>query len=271
MRQLDIFNPENQRLRITIIGAGSVGSFLTLNLAKLGFNNLEVYDFDKVEEHNIPNQFYRVQDVGKKKVDALKEIVNSFTGIEIEGHTTRAKLIEPEGDQLIVFTVDSLSERKKLAKGLKDYPSTLLDIRVGGEGYSIFAVDLTDSEQYRDYMDSLEGKDAELPCGAKSIIYTILAVTSEAARMVKMIDKEEKVPRIIKRELSKYMFLVNQPDAPQQSIQTNPPPEPDEDDGNYHCIDCGNRIGQDAWTDDRRCDNCHEDFEAANEERSSEP
>ena len=67
-RQERIFNPNNQLSKITIIGVGCTGSFITLNLAKLGFNNINIIDFDKVEEENIPNQFYREKDIGKPKV-----------------------------------------------------------------------------------------------------------------------------------------------------------------------------------------------------------
>ena len=31
----------------------------------MGFKDIEIIDFDKVELHNIPNQFYRVKDIGR--------------------------------------------------------------------------------------------------------------------------------------------------------------------------------------------------------------
>ena len=78
--QAQIYNPENQKTKIVVIGAGSTGSFLSLTLAKMGLTNIKVIDYDKVEEKNIPNQFFRTQDIGKYKIDALKEIINDFTG-----------------------------------------------------------------------------------------------------------------------------------------------------------------------------------------------
>ena len=74
-RQNRILNPDECYSNIHIIGAGSTGSFIALNLAKMGMKNIIVYDFDKVEEPNIPNQFYRIKDVGKYKVTALKQII----------------------------------------------------------------------------------------------------------------------------------------------------------------------------------------------------
>ena len=57
---------------ITIVGVGSIGSYATLALAKLGFTNILVIDDGIVEEENISPQLYRLSDIGRPKVDALK-------------------------------------------------------------------------------------------------------------------------------------------------------------------------------------------------------
>src|SRR5690554_7355564 len=54
-----------------------------LQLAKLGITNITVWDFDVVEEHNVPNQLFGLNDIGKPKVEALKQIVAEHTGTEI--------------------------------------------------------------------------------------------------------------------------------------------------------------------------------------------
>ena len=43
---------------IHIIGCGATGSWVALMLAKMGISNITCWDFDKVEEHNLPNQFF---------------------------------------------------------------------------------------------------------------------------------------------------------------------------------------------------------------------
>ena len=57
--------------KILIIGAGSIGSYTTLALSKMGAVLLTVVDFDEIEEHNIPNQFFKIDDIGKQKIEAL--------------------------------------------------------------------------------------------------------------------------------------------------------------------------------------------------------
>ena len=64
-RQNRIFNPDQSKINVTILGAGSTGSFIAFVLAKMGIKEIKVVDFDKVEAHNIPNQYYRLKDVGK--------------------------------------------------------------------------------------------------------------------------------------------------------------------------------------------------------------
>src|SRR3989344_5433153 len=83
-RQLDIFSPDKFKTPITVIGAGATGSYIVWLLAKMGCRDITVYDFDKVENHNLPNQIYSPSSVGKKKVDALAETILSATGVKIK-------------------------------------------------------------------------------------------------------------------------------------------------------------------------------------------
>src|SRR5215813_5940026 len=72
--------------RIDVIGAGATGSRIVLSLAKLGLENIHVWDFDTVEGHNIANQAYGMGDIGKLKVDALHDLVKAQTGLSIHKH-----------------------------------------------------------------------------------------------------------------------------------------------------------------------------------------
>ncbi|MCA9670214.1 MAG: ThiF family adenylyltransferase [Myxococcales bacterium] len=85
-----IFRGEDvmQRLaetHIVVCGAGAVGSNLVETLARQGAATITVIDKDRVEEHNISTQVWLEEDVGAKKVDALKNRVYDATGSEIEG------------------------------------------------------------------------------------------------------------------------------------------------------------------------------------------
>jgi tRNA A37 threonylcarbamoyladenosine dehydratase len=209
-KQYNIYNPENQKLDIIIVGAGSTGSFTALNLAKMGMNKISVIDFDVVEEHNIPNQFFRTKDIGKLKVEALSEIIKEFTDLEIE--TENIEIDENYNfdlttNTLIILCVDSIEVRKLIYEKVKDYPIKLIDTRFGGEGFSIHSIDLSNESHKEKYEKSLTATAKETSCGEKSIIYTILNLASEVCNLVKKIDKEEEISNLLRREMKTYKFI----------------------------------------------------------------
>lgn len=60
------------RLRVGIVGAGSVAALVAESLARTGFRDLDVFDFDAVEEHNLDRLLHATAaDVGRPKADLL--------------------------------------------------------------------------------------------------------------------------------------------------------------------------------------------------------
>ena len=59
-------------VRVTLCGAGALGSNLADTLARQGFRRLRVIDRDRVEEHNVGTQTYGENDVGAWKADVLR-------------------------------------------------------------------------------------------------------------------------------------------------------------------------------------------------------
>ena len=63
-RQLDLIPIAVLGTRITIIGAGAVGGWTSLALAKMGFSNITVFDYDVVEVENLNCQLYGPKHLG---------------------------------------------------------------------------------------------------------------------------------------------------------------------------------------------------------------
>jgi len=61
---------------VGIAGAGGLGSNAAVSLARAGIGRLVIVDFDKVEESNLNRQYYFRDQLGKVKVEALKENIN---------------------------------------------------------------------------------------------------------------------------------------------------------------------------------------------------
>ena len=111
-KSYEFFQPEKDKARIHIVGCGSVGSTLAENLVRCGVTKLMLWDFDRVESHNIVNQMFRHQDIGKSKVEALYDIL-----MEINPEVKDDIKLKPEGwngkmmSGYIFLAVDSIELR----------------------------------------------------------------------------------------------------------------------------------------------------------------
>src|ERR1700730_1319027 len=70
--------------RLTVCGAGALGSHLADNLVRQGFAAVRVIDRDRVEEHNVSTQLYGASDIGAWKVEGLRNRLFRAAGVEIE-------------------------------------------------------------------------------------------------------------------------------------------------------------------------------------------
>lgn len=62
------------RLKVAIIGAGSVGGMIAEAMARTGVQDITVIDFDRVEEHNLDRLVYATaDDIGRLKIEVLAE------------------------------------------------------------------------------------------------------------------------------------------------------------------------------------------------------
>lgn len=176
---------------IAIVGCGGIGSPTALLLAKMGFKNIHVYDDDTVDEVNIGSQLYKIQDVGRLKVDALKEQVMDFAGVEITIHPERT---DGKGvmAELLIIAVDCIDARKEIAQNAQyDY---LIDGRMGGETYSVFSYPkmLVDDYLADHFFEKSEA--APVPCTAKAIVYNTFGCASLIASTAKTINNLEVPP-----------------------------------------------------------------------------
>lgn len=61
--------------RVMIIGLGSFGSQIAIELAKAGVGEFALFDFDRVELHNLARHTCTIKDLGRLKTDAIKEAI----------------------------------------------------------------------------------------------------------------------------------------------------------------------------------------------------
>ena len=128
-RGLDMFNPDNHKdIKIWIIWAWWIGSNSAYCLAKMGLK-LKVCDFDEVDTVNTSSQFYGLKDLGKPKVEQLKENIKAMCDEEIEIVNSKYNPDDFKDCQILVLALDSLKVRKEVIETCDDN-TFILDTRM---------------------------------------------------------------------------------------------------------------------------------------------
>ena len=74
-----------EKARIGIAGAGGLGSNCAACLVRVGFRHFTIVDFDGVDPSNLDRQFYFEDQVGMKKVEALRaNLLRINPGLELQ-------------------------------------------------------------------------------------------------------------------------------------------------------------------------------------------
>lgn len=187
-RQRDLLNPDHFNIPINIIGAGATGSHLAYYLAKMGLEDITVYDFDVINEHNIPNQLFGINDIDKYKVHALYSIIKKQTGIKIKFSTDKVTNQRMTG--IVFIMVDSMAARKEIWENcckLKSAVKLVIEPRMGlsmGRIYSVNNMSPSNISQYEENFYSDDEADVSL-CGiSQTIITTGTNIASLCARLM---------------------------------------------------------------------------------------
>jgi molybdopterin/thiamine biosynthesis adenylyltransferase len=162
--------------RLTLCGAGALGSNLADNLARQGFRDLRVIDRDRIEEHNVGTQLYGESDVGAWKVEVLKQRLFRATGVEIEVHRkglddrTARSLLQDGG--LVVDMFDNSASRRLVQEQCRALSLPCLHVGL----YADYAEVIWD-ERYRVPQD-VGGDVCDYPL-ARNLVLLAVAVASE--------------------------------------------------------------------------------------------
>jgi hypothetical protein len=139
-----------------------------------------VWDDDTIEPHNLPNQWYRLADVGRPKVLALQELVREMTGVDIEVQQLRFE--GPGATEVTVCAVDSMDIRIALWRQLHPRPQLYIDARMGAEVGKVHCVGQFGSWYDETLYPSSEAHRA--PCTARATMYCASGLAAFIASQV---------------------------------------------------------------------------------------
>ena len=194
-KQHDLIDVSKVDTPIHVIGAGSLGSWLTFFLLKMGFKNINVYDFDQIEEHNLPNQFYRECDIGDDKVSALFHAYEEYFDdvvYRLRIHSGRLDDNSPPLAGIILCAVDTMHSRKELYETLFKYNAqskVWIEGRLSVYGAYVYSVPYSNMKAKSEYEKTFYD-DAEAEVSACGISQTALpsAVNAASVMVMQMIE-----------------------------------------------------------------------------------
>jgi molybdopterin/thiamine biosynthesis adenylyltransferase len=167
-------------MRLTLCGAGAIGSNLVDNLVRQGVRRMTVIDYDRVESHNVGTQTYAESDVGAFKVEVLQAEMFRVANVEIAA--VRKRLTARNVGQLLAgadLVVDGFDNHKARALVTAHCQATgVACLHVGlGAGYA----EVRWNEGYRVPLDTLEGGAdvCDYPM-ARNLIQFAVVLASEA-------------------------------------------------------------------------------------------
>lgn len=209
IRQAEILAESHLNKPITIIGAGAIGSFTCLTLAKMGFEYIKVIDFDKIEIENMNSQFYRHSDIGKYKVHALQDLVQDFTCTIIS--TEVDKYSDATYPGIVISAVDSMAARKQIwdAHVMKSFQTELfIDPRMGAEVGLAYAMNPCSEIDRATYEKTLYTDQEAVfeRCTAKATMYTACMLSGHIAKIVKDFVTKAPYSRITQWSIKDNVF-----------------------------------------------------------------
>ena len=191
-KQSELIDAQEFDKPIHVIGAGALGSWVAFILLKMGFKDMNVYDFDEVEEHNIPNQLYREKDIGKKKHDAMwylyQEFFNDGDNNRLTTYNKRiTKASAKSLSGIVLCCVDSMQGRKMIYEGcFKEGNAELfIEGRIGLFGAFVYTLHDKSDEEFNKYRETLYA-DEEAEVSACGVSQTALPSAINCASMMVM-------------------------------------------------------------------------------------
>lgn len=110
-----------EKKRVLIVGLGSGGASIAVELAKAGVGKFSLIDFDRIELHNISRHIAGVNELGRLKTNVVKDAIlakNPYASVDTfvfdmnnELAVTEEEIIKSD---LIIAATDSLSSRYNL-------------------------------------------------------------------------------------------------------------------------------------------------------------
>lgn len=180
-KSYDFFKPEMCKERLHIIGCGAIGSTVAENLARFGLTKISLYDFDVVEPHNIANQMFTQEDIGKPKVIAVAEYLKKINPeIEADLKVIDKGYVGQKLSGYVFLCVDNIDLRRQIAEACvgNAFVKAMFDFRMRLTDAQHYAAAWNDRKMVESFLRSMafshEEAKAETPVSACNITLSVV-------------------------------------------------------------------------------------------------
>lgn len=109
----DWFPKQQKKISITIGGAGGIGSWTAFLLSRIGYE-IFLYDFDKVEKHNLSGQLFSKDSINRYKSYVVEDLIRNYSNSVItafnEHITSSTQIYTP----YVISAFDNMEARTDL-------------------------------------------------------------------------------------------------------------------------------------------------------------
>lgn len=196
-RQLDVFDPATFQKEVHVVGCGAIGSHLIDSLVRSGILRITVYDHDSVEDHNLPNQIFTLDHVGKPKVDSICEVV-SRVGAKLTTVQEKVEALDISTSAYVFLAVDSMSARKTIFDSILYNPGVrLIEARMDAEFGFIHCINPSDIDDINFWESRwFPDEDAEeSACTNRAVCTTAKVMASMMTHALISWERGQKPPR----------------------------------------------------------------------------
>ena len=193
LRNKDLI-PQEKLDSIEVIGLGGIGSSVVSLLTLMGFREIKVWDYDKLEEHNLSTSVYPEHYLGQHKADAAEQTAKMYNSdVQIIRMTDKYK----HGTELqskVILCPDNMETRIDVYEQWKfswgnsqsiahdDKDSFLIDCRMDALSMELVTANMNVDNWMDHFKNGDEIEDAH--CTMKHTIFTSSIIAGHAVGQV---------------------------------------------------------------------------------------
>ena len=160
-----------QEQNVILAGLGGIGSWVSLFLSRLGPKTISLYDDDRFEEHNLSGQAFRINSLGRYKVEEAASIATDFSNYD-KCYSFVSKYLEINStSKIMICGFDNMGARKLFYNKWKEtiiqeesHEYLFIDGRLTADMFQLFCIQGNDAYAQDEYeMNWLfEDEDADV-------------------------------------------------------------------------------------------------------------